>query len=177
MNNYPEAYIAYLVHFHGDRDYFECHEVLEEYWKEETPQERNSHWVGLIQIAVALYHFRRKNMNGALKTINKAHSLLINKKKEIDELGIEHSRLLHILNEIEDRMKKKLPYESVNLPLNDPGLAAVCRHRCESEGFVWGGSSNMGASSLVNRHKTRDRTDIILERERQLQLRKEKPYP
>ena len=30
---YSQAYIDYLVHFHGDRDYFECHELLEEHWK------------------------------------------------------------------------------------------------------------------------------------------------
>ena len=35
---YPEAYIEYLMYFHGNRDYFECHEVLEEYWKEVSPR-------------------------------------------------------------------------------------------------------------------------------------------
>ncbi len=32
---YPNAYLDYLVYFHGHRDYFECHEVLEEYWKKD----------------------------------------------------------------------------------------------------------------------------------------------
>ena len=27
---FPLKYIDFLVHFHGDRDYFECHEILEE---------------------------------------------------------------------------------------------------------------------------------------------------
>lgn len=31
---YPTAYIKYLFHFHTDRDYFECHELLEEHWKQ-----------------------------------------------------------------------------------------------------------------------------------------------
>ena len=30
---YPTEYIQFLIHFHGDYDYFECHEILEEYWK------------------------------------------------------------------------------------------------------------------------------------------------
>ena len=34
MTQYPEAYTDYLCYFHGARDYFECHEVMEEYWKE-----------------------------------------------------------------------------------------------------------------------------------------------
>ncbi|MEH7501602.1 DUF309 domain-containing protein, partial [Neobacillus drentensis] len=28
---YPTEYIQFLAHFHGDRDYFECHELLEDY--------------------------------------------------------------------------------------------------------------------------------------------------
>lgn len=51
---YPKAYIDYLVYFHGLRDYFECHEVLEEHWKKDDKAERKKYWVGLIQIAVAL---------------------------------------------------------------------------------------------------------------------------
>ena len=69
---YPKAYILYLVHFHGDRDYFECHEILEEHWKEMDPKDRMSHWVGLIQIAVAVYHERRENRQGAIRTLTKA---------------------------------------------------------------------------------------------------------
>lgn len=52
---YPKAYIEYLVHFHSDRDYFECHEILEEHWKQDG---RNKGWLVLIQTAVAFYHYR-----------------------------------------------------------------------------------------------------------------------
>ena len=48
---YPEAYIDFLVHFHGDRDWFECHERLEEYWKEHPDDPKSDTWVGLIQVA------------------------------------------------------------------------------------------------------------------------------
>ncbi|WP_205628902.1 DUF309 domain-containing protein, partial [Acinetobacter baumannii] len=51
---YPEALIDYLVYFHADRDFFECHEVLEDYWKSLPKEERSLFWVGLIQIAVGL---------------------------------------------------------------------------------------------------------------------------
>ncbi len=61
---YPKAYIDYLVEFHATRDYFECHEILEEYWKEDPPKKRKRYWVGFIQLAVALYHHRRQNTAG-----------------------------------------------------------------------------------------------------------------
>ena len=82
--NYPEDYLSFLVHFHGTRDYFECHEILEEYWKETAPKERDSHWVGLIQIAVALYHERRGNKQGATRTLTKAIEISILKKAELN---------------------------------------------------------------------------------------------
>ena len=66
--NFPQKYIEYLVHFHGDRDYFECHEILEEYWKKIDNGNKESIWVGLIQLAVANYHHRRKNL-----TVPKEH--------------------------------------------------------------------------------------------------------
>ncbi len=56
---YAKAYIEYLAHFHGTRDYFECHEVLEEHWKAVDPKNRSSVWVLLIQIAVSMYHARQ----------------------------------------------------------------------------------------------------------------------
>jgi predicted metal-dependent hydrolase len=29
---YPQAYVAYLAEFYGSRNFFECHEIMEEYW-------------------------------------------------------------------------------------------------------------------------------------------------
>ena len=88
---YPEAYIEFLMYFHGNRDYFECHEVLEEYWKEVDPGNRSSHWVGLIQVAVGFYHYRRGNLAGALRTFHKAIKNIESNHNELIRLGI-HSR-------------------------------------------------------------------------------------
>lgn len=80
---YPDAYIQFLVHFHGDRDYFECHEILEEYWKETIKGDKQSIWVGLIMLAVSNYHFRRNNNSGAQRTLQKAISIFENKKRKV----------------------------------------------------------------------------------------------
>ncbi|WP_218197281.1 DUF309 domain-containing protein, partial [Pseudomonas sp. 2995-1] len=61
--NYPDAYIEYLIEFHGTRDYFECHEIMEEYWK----KNKEKHWHTLIQLAVAIYHERQHNYDGSLR--------------------------------------------------------------------------------------------------------------
>ena len=43
---YPTEYIQFLIHFHGDYDYFECHEILEEYWKTKPRGNRDHYLVG-----------------------------------------------------------------------------------------------------------------------------------
>ncbi|GIP33917.1 DUF309 domain-containing protein [Paenibacillus sp. J2TS4] len=87
--DYSPLYLAYLHYFNVERDYFECHEVLEELWLEEG---RNLLYQGLLQVAVALYHHRNDNRNGARKMFAQA----VNKLRQFpnDSLGIDLGRLL-----------------------------------------------------------------------------------
>ncbi|MFJ7637071.1 DUF309 domain-containing protein [Peribacillus sp. NPDC097206] len=170
----PEDYLSFLIHFHGTRDYFECHEILEEYWKETAPKERDSHWVGLIQIAVALYHDRRGNNAGATRTLAKAISNLHLKKAELRQLGLDPEALLDLLQQTHERMLLKKPYRSINLPINDPELLAHCQTLCKQKGYTWCMDSDCTNVGLVDKHLTRDRSDVILERAKQLSLRKSK---
>ncbi|MGE6375230.1 DUF309 domain-containing protein [Peribacillus muralis] len=171
---YSEDYLSFLVHFHGSRDYFECHEILEEYWKEIAPKERDSHWVGLIQIAVALYHERRGNKKGAARTLAKSVANLQAKKPELLELGLDPEMLMNILAEVHQRMLTESPYESINLPIADLRLIEICQFICLKEGYIWCSKSDMGDAALINKHLIRDRSDVISERARQLSLRQTK---
>ncbi|MFB5760511.1 DUF309 domain-containing protein [Paenibacillus medicaginis] len=87
--NYPPLYIAYLVYFNRDRDYFECHEVLEELWLETG---RNPLYKGLLQLAVGLFHFRNGNVRGARMMLESALQKL--KAAEEAALGIDMGRLV-----------------------------------------------------------------------------------
>lgn len=64
MIAYDQLYVEYLYYFNVERDYFECHEVMEELWMEEG---RNPLHQGLLQVAVGLYHHRNGNVGGAIK--------------------------------------------------------------------------------------------------------------
>lgn len=64
IGGYDMLYVEFLYYFNVERDYFECHEVMEELWMEEG---RNPLHQGLLQIAVALYHHRNGNVGGAIK--------------------------------------------------------------------------------------------------------------
>lgn len=158
---YPDEYIRYLVHFHGDRDYFECHEILEEYWKNKDPGNKDSVWVGLIQLAVSCYHHRRSNFTGAKKTLEKAMKIFTKEEQGLSSLGLNKIELFLLLNERYIVIEKSQPYTSFNLPINDPLLAQQCQTDCMRLGFIWCSHSNLNNSSLINRHKIRDRTSII----------------
>ncbi len=62
-------YIKFLYYFNVEKDYYECHEVMEELWLEEG---RNPFYQGLLQVAVALYHFQNGNISGAVKLMSAA---------------------------------------------------------------------------------------------------------
>jgi len=170
--NYPQAYINYLIHFHGDRDYFECHEVLEEYWKEHTPMQRDSIWVGWIQLAVALYHQRRKNYSGAAKTIDKALSKFRKNEDLIYEFGIDQKEFLLQLQTVKAAIHSETPYKSFTLAINDQELLKQCQELCYEKGFQFGNKSDLSNNMLVDRHRLRDRQAIILYRQEQLNKRR-----
>lgn len=153
---FPLSYIEFLTHYHGDRDFFECHEVLEEHWKKQG-MERNSVWVGLIQIAVCLYHYRRENKKGAVKMIAKALQILNNKKAAIHSLGINHGQLITMLNQCRQDMDSDVPYEfiNINLPIQDDELLTVCKERVRGLGWDWGRKDDAFDKYIINKHITR----------------------
>lgn len=168
---YPSAYIQFLVHFHGDRDYFECHEVLEEYWKEMN-ENKDSIWVGLIMLAVANYHHRRGNFGGALRMLLKAKYIFESNQGKISILGINDEELFKLIESQLKRIEKQLPYESYNLPIIDKNLIQKCSSSCEESGFEWCQPSKMDNLQLLNRHTLRDRSEVIEERKKALKKRK-----
>ncbi len=171
---YPNAYIAYLVHFHGDRDYFECHERLEEYWKSMPKTERSPLWVGLIQIAVAQYHHRRSNLAGAGKLMASAIRLLAQSKPQLGELGLDADALLARLKERLRAIGNGEPYRSFDLPIVDPGLRARCEAGCQAIGRRLGEASDITDTFLLHKHTLRDRSAVIREREERLRAKRGK---
>lgn len=161
---YPQEYIEFLVHFHGSRDYFECHEILEEYWKRIDRDNKQSIWVGFIQLAVAQYHYRRGNFSGAQKTLQKSLQIFLLNKSVVPQLGVDLSALTQQLNRLRERIEQRQSYESINIPIHSNDLKKMCMQRSRELNMIWGSPSNVSDPLLVHRHKERDRTDVIQER-------------
>lgn len=161
---YSEAYIHYLVHFHGSRDFFECHELLEEHWKEETDPELKPVWHGLIQVAVSAYHERRGNARGALKMLEQAYSRLM--KADPSLAGLDRGKLMVLLEARLEGLRKGKAYSDPELPIADARLLEECLRLCASWGFEWNRASPLNEEPLLHRHTLRDRTEVIMERKR-----------
>ena len=161
---YPLEYIDFLTHFHGDRDYFECHEILEEYWKEKDNKNKNSIWVGFIQLAVANYHHRRSNYNGALRTLQKSlHIFTLNEEKLLT-LGIDPVLLYKQMNQQLLNIEHHHDYQSLNLPIYSKELIQTCINRSEALHVGWCNESDLNNQEIVHRHLKRDRSHVISER-------------
>lgn len=59
------------IRLFNNREFFACHEVLEEAWTPETGPHR-LFLQSLIHVAVALYHHQRGNPRGAIRQLHKA---------------------------------------------------------------------------------------------------------
>ncbi|MBX0356164.1 DUF309 domain-containing protein [Halobacillus sp. Nhm2S1] len=153
---YPRAYIEFLAHFHGTRDYFECHEILEEYWKEVDPRNQSSIWVWLIQIAVAMYHDRRGNQKGARTLVQRCLRKKPEHEKELPLLGLDGERLEKQLQEFKARLDAEVPYRSWNMPIIDMKLLKDVHLLCQQWGAAYGSPSNMTDEFLVDKHKMRN---------------------
>lgn len=121
MEIYDRLYVDFIYYFNIERDYFECHEVMEELWLEEG---RKPLYQGLLQIAVGLYHHWNGNVGGSIKLFSQGIDKLQHFTSPI--LGIdlalivEESRIyVHKLFKIADE-----PFEfyDLNLVLVDPNL-------------------------------------------------------
>ncbi|WP_166639164.1 DUF309 domain-containing protein [Aureibacillus halotolerans] len=152
----PEAFLSYLLHFHGTRDYFECHEILEDHWKSEDI--KNPLWSGLIQLAVSQYHHRRGNFRGAVRLLEKAIVKLPADDPQLQELGVDGPQLHTLLNTLQTRAANQQLYKSVILPLS-PSLQKACQVACDEQGLLFGQQSDLTNDSLINRHIERHLSD------------------
>ncbi|MFD2332039.1 DUF309 domain-containing protein [Cohnella sp. GCM10020058] len=167
----PEPFVHYLAQYHGTRDYFECHEIMEEYWKEKKEAAYEGSWLVLIRIAVMQYHARRGNGSGAMKLLAKAESEI--EPDRMDELGLDGRRLKQMLARRRERWKDahNVVYDDFNLPIADSELLEAAVRRAEALGAAWLSPGQLADDSIVHRHLARDRTEVVEARESSIRSR------
>jgi predicted metal-dependent hydrolase len=112
MLTYDRLYVEFLYYINDARDYFECHEVMEELWLEEG---RNPLYQGLLQVAVGLYHHFNGNVSGSIKLFTAALEKLA--PYPSDALGIDLEKLVEdsrlYLEQL--RQNDQMPFEPYDL--------------------------------------------------------------
>ncbi|MBY0201895.1 DUF309 domain-containing protein [Paenibacillus cucumis (ex Kampfer et al. 2016)] len=128
MSSYEPLYIDYLIYFNRDRDYFECHEVLEELWLE---RDRDPLYKGLLQIAVGLYHYRNRNFRGGRMMLQSSLELLESYPDSIlgIHLGDLKADVHRIVNELQDHDSEKLEYRDLSILIEDKALVQHIQKR------------------------------------------------
>jgi len=94
------------------REFFECHETLEELWRTYDGPEREC-LQGIIQIAVGYYHHLRGNQVGALKLLTRGLGRV--QKFQPTCLGVDTTALAIAIEQDLKRLENAPVDESYNL--------------------------------------------------------------
>lgn len=116
--------VHFLVLFNVDRDYYECHDVMEELWLEEG---RRPFWQGLLQAAVGLHHWQNDNFSGAIKLFRGAEEKLAPYGER--EAGLDLAKLKADIRTAIGRLSgdteaARPPFECFDIVITDASLAA-----------------------------------------------------
>lgn len=156
---YKRSFVLFLSYFNRNRDYFECHEVLEEHWKDVAAGERHHELVGFIQLATGLYHWRRGNFRGAQTILKKAEAHLLMHPLSDYYQGIDMAHLLEKLADCRIAVEQQHAFSPFEIVITDSQLAEAVQTvvlPTYSEQFI------------MHKHTLRNRDDVILLRKQNL---------
>lgn len=155
--NHP-AFVQFLTYFNGNQDFFECHEVLEDYWKEIAERERKHPLVGYIQLATGLYHWRRGNSRGAKTLLTRSQELLRDAQTTSFAEKIDYDDLLQQIEKTRLAITEDAHFETFSIGITDHLLKEMVQNEMEQLPLI-------DPDYLLNKHCLRDRTEVIEARE------------
>lgn len=105
MSDYNRSRLLLAVKKFNEKDYFECHEILEEIWFDVRDDSRDFYH-GLLHAAVGFYHYtKKKNHKGTILQLEKALNRLGKFGGEYD--GIDLEKLTKEIKRFIIRLNKK----------------------------------------------------------------------
>ncbi|MFC3900763.1 DUF309 domain-containing protein [Aliicoccus persicus] len=173
----------YLTDFYNEliikQDYFECHEIAEDYWKSNGNFSKVDAEVFLIQISTGEYHYRRGNLTGAKKCYSKAIELLEEQHYNLDDLGLTEQTKAFLNHRLADILNH-VPFKPPNIPLTESMLNMLyIQHgqHIEEHAFIASIYENhVTHHNIVHKHLVRDRTSVNQAREEALRLRQKRSH-
>lgn len=157
-------FIDYCTYFNGNQDYFECHEVLEEYWKEIAPGEKEHPLVGYIQVATGLYHWRRGNMRGAHRMLSNGVRILHAATATVFAEKIDFTEFLHCVENAVIAVNDNQAFAAFAIVITDKELA-------QAVAVLIAALLEGDPHFIQHKHMLRDRSELIEERAQRLRKR------
>jgi predicted metal-dependent hydrolase len=103
MDDYTRSRFIQAIDKFNQKDFFECHEILEDIWFDTRDDSRNF-YQGMLHIAVGLYHLTKKsNSQGTIIQLNKAIAKLSQYKENYN--GVNLKKLLKEVEKIAKDLK------------------------------------------------------------------------
>ena len=150
-------FVQFVIYFNEHKDYFECHEVLEEYWKEIAPKDKTHPLTAWILLSTGMYHWRRSNFNGAKRSLIKSSERFhINGLNAFNE-GINYSELMNNLQISIESLEDKKGFQPFNIQVDSPDLLSAIHNQPALNALT--------GDQLIHKHMLRDRTEILNARE------------
>ncbi len=162
----------YLTAFYNEliikQDYFECHEIAEEYWKSKQVFTKHDVEVFLIQVSTGEYHYRRGNFKGALKCYNKACRMLEVHDYSANDIGMTDT-LPAFLESRAKSIENEDAFTPPRFPLNSSMLDILRKihdvKMSEAEFKAYLNSHYITDESIIHKHLVRDRSAVIAARD------------
>ena len=158
-------FVEYCAYFNGNNDYFECHEVLEEYWKNIAPGEKEHPLVGYVQLATGMYHWRRGNVIGAARILVKAKTIFEQTPASSFYAYINLPALLTQIDHVLTTIEQQQAFQAFVFPITNDELQEIVNEQIKLLPVL---SNNF----IVNKHMLRDRSDILEARAEKLRKAK-----
>ncbi|WP_432355079.1 DUF309 domain-containing protein [Sporosarcina sp. A2] len=155
---YHPLFVEFLVYFNGNQDYFEGHEVLEEYWKSIPGYNKSHPLTAYILLSTGMYHWRRGNSQGASRTIDKAFLRLstLDSKFELYKNEVDFQQLLKDIDHARNEIALGKSFHAIEIKLLSPYLLELVQTKKEQLLLL-----TFGSDDVIHKHMLRDRSDIL----------------
>ena len=150
-------FTQFITYFNEHEDYFECHEVLEEYWKEIAPKDKTHSLTAWILLATGMYHWRRGNFSGAKRSLTRSFDRI---QMNEDSVFFEEINLQHVNKQIQHAIELvhlEKTFEAFKIQIISPALQDAIDNQPALVPLI--------GDQLIHKHMLRDRSEILKARE------------
>lgn len=156
-------FVKFIVYFNKNQDFFECHEVLEDYWKEQPNFDKSHPLTAYILLATGLYHWRRGNFIGAEKTLAKAYKKMsyLQHVTPLFADGIDFPLVYKNLAKSMHAVKEKQPFQSFPIEITSAELQTLYQRTAENLTLL-----PPNSKAIIDKHLLRPKADLKSKKKR-----------